>query len=161
MHYSLLIRIVFAGVFAMLFAFIPATINWGWTGYNLLVLNSKTAEEFVFYQQPVDVLKDSYALDESPQFNFIKTYGVSGPIYGENTIVCKGWRSEIFSGKGFIHEEQVGVQESTPTEPFTWGGNLPDEPVNNCVLRSVIELCDDNFGVCKTVDTESEVFRFE
>lgn len=153
-------RLLVGSVIACLFTFVPALINFGYEGANVFILEGKTPEEFVFYQQPIDSIKDTYSIGEAPEFNFIKTYYVSGHIQGENTLRCEGFRSDVFIGAGFIEDDKLNKQLSASDEPFVFGGNLPTF-ATTCTLRSVITLCHHRFDVCKTVTTDSEQFNFE
>lgn len=137
------------------FVFFPMIQN----NYEIWVLKNQSPESFVTYEQPVDSVKTVYAIGEAPEFNFIKIYGIFGPIQGVNTLRCDRFRSEPFVGSGFVTEEQVGVKSENDS-PFVFGGNLPDFSTT-CTLRSIITICETDHGVCHTVTTDSEVFRFE
>lgn len=147
-------------VFMTFFAVFPVIVENTYTAWRVFTLEQKTPEEFVFYRQPVDSVYDVYEIGQAPEFNFIKTYYVSGPIYGENVLRCDGFRSSIFGGSGFVEKDQLGYQINIAEEPFVFGGTLPDFPTE-CTMRSIITLCDADYGVCKTVTTDSEVIRFE
>lgn len=147
-------------IFMAFFAVFPVVVEHTYIAWKVFILEQKTPEEFVFYRQPVDSVYDVYDIGQNPEFNFIKTYYVSGPINGENVLRCDGFRSDVFVGSGFVTPNQLNRQINIAEQPFVWGGNLPDFPTE-CTMRSIITLCEEQYGVCKTVTTDSEVIRFE
>lgn len=110
---------------------------------------------FIYYE--VEPTQMEFPIGQQPSFYFTNEYFKTGHIEGKSVLRCDHFRSDQYYAEGYIDYESVNVLFTG--DPFVFGGDLPDFETS-CYLRSIITLCEEEYGICKTQVTNSLRFNF-
>lgn len=155
------VREIIGACFAMLVLMslsllIVSQFQAGYKDLKIHLLESAHPDTFMVYTH-VEPTQSTFVLGEYPEFYFTKEWFKAGVISGKNILRCKGFRSNTFVADGYVQSNMLNIL--TTGEPFPFTGDIPNFPTT-CYLRTVITLCEEEFGICKVQVTESDPFTY-
>lgn len=153
-------RIISAGIFALMFTFLPAGIQIVAENTNQFILERQDADEFFLYHKVEPSQKEYKQGDELKMISFLDVYA---PVnFRWNDILCCDYLNDeqgySFIGAQITEADNVSLGEGKISQ-WVWSGTKPLTPAK-CFIESNI-TAEVGFGVEKEQKVISDDFKIQ